>query len=354
LVERGTVVIVVGIDPHKNTHTAVAVDAAARELAQFTVRARAGGFQRLLVWARALGDELLFAVEDGRHVSSGLERFLLGRGEEIVRVPPKLMAEARRNARRRGKSDPIDARAVALAALREPDLPRASLPGIEREIRLLVDHREDLLAQRTAIQNRLRWHLHDLDSSFAVPPRALDRLVWLRRVEERLRRFTGSVEAEIALEQVQDCATLTGRINALERRIATVIAPLAPGLIALQGCGALTAAKVVGEVGGVRRFASDAKFAMHIGAAPLDASSGRNEHHRLNRSGNRQLNCAIHRIAVTQKRIHEPAKIYLKNKTAAGKTDREALRSLKRHIARKVFMTLEQDELRRISASGLT
>ena len=346
--------IVVGIDPHKNTHTAVAVDAASRQLAELTVRARAGGFERLLVWARAFSDELLFAVEDGRHVSSALERFLLGRGEQIVRVPPKLMALARRSSRRRGKSDPIDARAVALAALREPDLPRACLPGIEREIRLLVDHREDLLAQRTALQNRLRWHLHDLDPSFAVPARGLDRTIWLRRVEEHLGRFVGRIEAEIALEQVRDCTELTGRINTLERRIATMIAPVAPGLMALRGCGALTAAKLVGEVGGVRRFSSDAKFAMHIGAAPLDASSGRNEHHRLNRTGNRQLNCAIHRIAVTQKRIHEPAKIYLKNKAAAGKTDREALRSLKRQIARKVFVTLQQDESRLAQASGLT
>jgi transposase len=347
-------VIVVGIDPHKNTHTAVVVDTAARQLAELTVKARSRGFERLLGWARTFGDELLFAVEDGRHVSSALERFLLGRGEQIVRVPPKLMALARRNARRRGKSDPIDARAVALAALREPELPRASLPGIEREIRLLVDHREDLLAQRTALQNRLRWHLHDLDPSFVVPRGALDRGIWLRRVEERLAEFAGRLEAEIALEQVRDCSELTGRINALERRIAAMIRPVAPGLMALEGCGALSAAKVLGEVGGVRRFGSDAKFSMHSGTSPLDASSGRNEHHRLNRSGNRQLNCAIHRIAVTQKRIHEPAKIYLNKKKAEGKTEREALRCLKRHIARRVFVTLEQDELRRIPAEGLT
>jgi len=344
----------VGIDPHKNTHTAVAVDTAARELAQLTVKARASGFDRLLMWSRAFGDEVLFAVEDGRHVSSGLERFLLGRGEQIVRVPPKLMAEARRNARRRGKSDPIDARAVAMAALREPDLPRASLPGIEREIRLLVDHREDLLGHRTAIQNRLRWHLHDLDPTFMIPPRAFDRGVWLRRVQEHLSRFSGRLEAEIALEQVHDLVELTQRINTLERRITRAIAPLAPGLMGLHGYGALTAAKVVGEVGGIRRFRTDAQFAMHIGAAPLDASSGRNEHHRVNRSGNRQLNCAVHRIAVTQKRIHEPAQLYLKHKIAAGKTEREALRSLKRQIARKVFVTLQHDELMRVSASDLT
>jgi transposase len=337
-------VIVIGIDPHKNTHTAVAVDPIGRELSQVTVKARQPGHERLVLWARELGDELLFAVEDGRHVTSNLERFLLERGEQICRVPPKLMAGARRSARQRGKSDPIDARSVALAALREPNLPRASLPGVEREIRLLVDHRETLVSRRTALQNRLRWHLHDLDPDFEVPPRRLSSLKWLQRTQEHLRSFAGTIEARLATEQLTDCIELTRRINSLEREIKRSITPLAPTLIAMQGCGGLTAAKLVGEVAGVLRFADDSKLAMHGGIAPLDASSGRNQHHRLNRSGNRQLNCAIHRIAVTQMRVHEPARLYLKKKKAEGKTDRQALRCLKRQIVRAVYRTLQADE----------
>lgn len=142
LSERGPGVIVIGIDPHKQTHTAVAVDGSTGELlGELTVPARQAGHERLLGWARALAAERRFALEDGRHVSGSLERVLLARGETVVRVPPKLMAGARRSARERGKSDAIDAAAVARAALREPGLPLARVEGPTREIRLLLDHR---------------------------------------------------------------------------------------------------------------------------------------------------------------------------------------------------------------------
>ena len=162
-----------GIDPHKKTHTAVAVDGATgAKVGTLTVKARTKGHERLLSWARSFEADLVFAVEDCRHVSGNLQRFLLARGERTKPVPPKLMAGARRGARTRGKSDPIDARAVAQAALRHPELPEAHLAGIERDIRLLLDHREDLVAERTRMQNRLRWHLHDLDPTSAFPPEA--------------------------------------------------------------------------------------------------------------------------------------------------------------------------------------
>ncbi len=154
--------IVIGIDPHMKTHTAVAVDAASgRTLAEKTVSSDPRGHEELLLWARALGPERCFAIEDCRHVSSRLERHLLPRGERLVRVPPKLMAGARSSARTYGKSDPIDAACVARAALREPDLPKASLAGPEQDVRLLVDHRDDLVGERQRIQKRLRWNLQN-------------------------------------------------------------------------------------------------------------------------------------------------------------------------------------------------
>ncbi len=137
--------IVIGIDPHMKSHTAVALDAASgRSLAERTVASDAAGCEELLAWARRLGDERLIAIEDCRHVSARLERRLLPRGERLVRVPPKMMAHARSSARRYGKSDPIDAECVARAALRAPDLPAARLAGPERDVRLLSDHRDDL------------------------------------------------------------------------------------------------------------------------------------------------------------------------------------------------------------------
>jgi transposase len=342
-------VIVIGIDPHKKTHSAVAVERSTGELrGERTVHARERGHGQLLLWARSLGEERVFALEDCRHVCASLERFLLARGERVVRVSPKLMAGARRAARTRGKSDAIDAAAVARAYLREPDLPAATLAGAEREIRLLADHREDLVGERTRIQNRLRWHLHDLDPALEIRPGALDRYRLLDRLEAWLDARGESAQVRIACELVARCRELTRRVNELERELEQMLAGQAEELLALVGCGTLTAAKLVGEVAGVGRFAGEAKLAKHTGTAPLPASSGEYQRHRLNRSGNRQLNCALHRIAIVQARMHPPARAYLERKQAEGKSRREALRCLKRHLARTVFNTLTEIERRKM------
>lgn len=332
--------IVVGVDPHKKTHTGVAAKPTGEAVGEVTVKARHKGHERLLLWARELDDERIFALEDCRHVSGNLERFLVARGERVVRVPPKLMASARRSARTAGKSDGVDALAVAHAALRQPDLPEAHLEGIEREIKQLLDHREDQVWERTRIQQRLRWHLHDLDPSFEIPERALDRFCWLDRIEARLAK-QASTQARIALDLVEDCRRITQRANSLEREISALVQEHFPELVVIPGCGPLTAAKLVGEIAGVGRFSSDAKLAMHAGVGPLEASSGQRQRHRLNRKGNRQLNAALHRIAVTQCRVHAPAQEFMAKKMREGKSKREALRCLKRHLVRSIFHTLK-------------
>jgi len=335
--------IVVGIDPHKKTHTAVAIDAAtAAARGEITVSSGKEGHGRLLAWARGLDGEHRFAIEDCRHVSGSLERFLIGRGERVVRVPPKLTARARRTARARGKSDPIDARAVAEAALREPSLPEARLSGAEHDVRLLVDHREDLVGERTRIQSRLRWHLHDLELGAGVPPKALDRFKWLDRLAAELTAAPATVQTSIAADLVGRCRSLTVEINRIERGIATTMAAMAPQLLATPGCGALISARLIGETGGAGRFKGEAAFAMHTGTAPLPVSSGQTSRHRLNRSGNRRLNSALHMIAVTQIRMHEPARAFMARKQAEGKSGREALRCLKRYIARSIFGLLKE------------
>jgi len=342
----GPGVMVVGIDPHKKSHTAVALTPLGEIVDELTVQARLKGFERLLRWARSLDRDRMFAVEDGRHVTGGLERFLLPRGEEVVRVAPKLMAGARRSSRTRGKSDPIDARSVALAALREPDLPRAQLAGSERELHLLVSHRDDLVTERTRVQNRLRWHLHDLDPSFFVPVGALDRWVWLRRVRDYLEALEATTQVRIALRLVDRCEAVTGEVRELERELKALVEVQGSDLLSLPGCGVLTAAKLVSETAGVTRFSSEAKFALHAGTAPLPVSSGENKRHRLNRTGNRQLNVALHRMAVNQERLHEPAREFLARKQMQGMSRMEALRCLKRHLARTVYRTLQRMEAR--------
>src|SRR3954447_6848997 len=284
--------IVLGADTHKVSHTLAAVDAATGRLqADRTVRAKCRSFDELLQWARSLDQERVWAIEDCRHVSGALERFLLARGERVVRVAPKLMAGARKASRERGKSDPIDAVAIARAALREglDTLPVAQLAGPELDVRLLVDHRERLVAQRTALINDLRWGLHDLWPEFEIPERALIRGCWQERVAGRLARAAQTVRVRIARDELRRVRELTRAIDALERQLAPLVAALAPRLLAERGCGVLTAAKLIGEVAGVERFATDAKLARTAASAPIPASSGRTDRHRLDRGGNRQL-----------------------------------------------------------------
>lgn len=333
--------IVVGIDPHKQTHTAVAIDAATgRALGELTVKARTPGFERLVEWARGLDDERTFAVEDGRHVSGHLERHLIGRGERSVRVPPRMMGEARRTDRVWGKSDPVDATAVARAALRHPDLPVATLAGAEREIGLLVGHREMLVNERTDRICKLRWFLHDLDPDLAPSLRTLDRFKTLERLAQALRALEPSVAQELCLELLGRCREITVRANELERRIRALVKTHAPALLQIPGCAALTAAKIMAETAQISRFPTEGHFARYAGTAPIPASSGARHRQRFNRRGNRQLNAAMHRIAVTQIRIHGPAQDFIARKRAEGKTKTEAIRALKRHITRTVFKTM--------------
>jgi transposase len=340
--------IVIGADTHKSTHTCAAVSAANGQLAgELTAPAREPGFRELLAWGRELDAERIWAIEDCRHVSGSLERFPVASGERVLRVPPKLMGESRRGERTRGKSDPIDALAVARAALREgPEtLPAAHLDADALELKLLLDHREDLVKARSEDQQRLRWHLHDLWPELELPAGCLDRAVWLERVARKLSRAEQSTRVQIARELVVEIRRRNRRAQELEREIASRVADQAPQLLELEGCGALTAAKLVAETAGAARLASDAKFARLAGVAPIPASSGKRVRYRLDRGGNRQLNCALHRIAITQGRMHPPARAYLARKQAEGKSRTEALRCLKRHLARRVWQLLIKSEI---------
>ncbi|MHA6792583.1 IS110 family RNA-guided transposase [Pseudonocardia bannensis] len=332
--------VVVGVDPHKHSHTAVAVDSNGHELGQITVGNTAAELVRLLAWVQRWPGPRRWAIEDCRHVAGALLRALIRAGEAVVTVPPKLMAQARASARTRGKSDPIDALAVARAALREPDLPEAHLDEQALQIRLLLDHREDLVAERTRMINRLHWHLHDLE--IALPRgQALNRIATLNRLGEQIGQLAGGVRAEIAAELIERLITLTQRIGQLKRRIEAQVEPLAPHLLAVPGCAGLTAAKILAETAGVGRFRSAAAFAMHTGTAPIPVWTGNRARFRLNRGGNRQLNAALHRIAVTQLRIHPPAQALVQRRIATGDSKTEALRVLRRHLADVIYHRLQ-------------
>src|SRR4051794_29912669 len=342
--------VVVGSDVHKRTHTFVGVDEAARELAHKTFPATTDGHRAAVRWARAtFGRELRWAVEDCRHLSARLERDLLTDGQAVVRVPPKMMAEQRRIARTRGKSAPIDALAVARAALREPDLPVASHDDTSRELKLLVDRREDLVKTRTATINRLLGRAHELHPNWAPPARSLNLTKHQQVLKARLESVVDDgiigLLAELAQAELIEVVELTAKIDALARRIGRRTVQVAPTLLAMPGVGALTAAKIVGEAAGVARFTSEAAFARHAGIAPIPVWSGSTAGRvRLTRSGNRQLNAAIHRIAVTQIRLDGLGQAYYAKKKAEGMSTPEALRCLKRRLARVVFHHLSTDQ----------
>jgi len=331
--------IVIGLDVHKQSVTAVAVDEAGRPLAEKVIPV---GSDELLEWAAALDSERLWAVEDCRQLTRWLERQLLSVGEDLVRVPPKLTVPERRAGRTRGKSDPIDALAIARAALREPDLSRPQ-PGEQasREIKLLVDHRDDLVDQRRRTQQRLRWHLFQLDPTYVVPLRMLGRPSHLERVSRWLGRQEQELQVRLARELVTTCRALNRAIVELDQQLEQRVKETAPRLLELPGCAAVTAAKLLAEIGPIDRFKTDAQLARHGGVAPLEASSGRTQRHRLDRGGNRQLNAALYRIAITQARYHPDARAYLERKQTEGKSRREAVRCLKRLLARTVFNTLK-------------
>ena len=231
---------------------------------------------------------------------------------------------------------------VARAALREPELGRP-LPGeqVFRDLKLLVDHRDDLVDERRRTQQRLRWHVHQLDPTFAVPLRMLGRPSHLERVSRWLARRDQELQVRLARELVTRCRSLTRAIVELDRELEQRTASTAPALLELPGCAAVTAAKLLAEIGPIERFKSDAQLARHGGVAPLEASSGRVQRHRLDRGGNRQLNAALYRIAITQARYHPDARAYLERKQAEGKSRREAIRCLKRLLVRVVFNTLK-------------
>jgi transposase len=340
----------IGVDAHKRTHTLLAADALGRQVATKTVPAMSEGHLAAVEWARQW-PERAWAVEDCRHLSRRLEGDLLRAGETVVRVPTVLMSDARRSGRERGKSAPIDALAVARAAWRETNLPVASLAGASRELRLLVDHRDDLVTERIRVVCRLRWHLHELAPDLDVPAKGFRRMCVIDSVRHHLDGRGGTV-AGIGRELLERVAKLNRRASELERQIRPLVAQLSPSLLGIPGCGSLTAAKIIGQTAGAGRFRSKAAYARWNGTAPIPVWSGNPDRFRLDRGGNRQVNAALHRIAITQAGRPTLGRAYIERRTTTGDTRREALRLLRRRLSDVVFRLLLVDKAARWPAKN--
>lgn len=349
--------IVIGADTHKGSHALAAVDeGTGRVRGGREIKADDAGHLAAVRWARGLDEDRVWAIEDCRACSRRLEQALLAAGERVVRVAPHRMGASRKGEREPGKSDQIDALAVARAVVADgvEQFPVAYLDERAMEIRLLADHRQDLIAERTRIVNRLRWHLLDLcpELERSIKRGALNQARVRDRVDRVLRKLPACARVRIAREQVRQIRNLTSQVNALQSELLELVKAHRPQLLAEQGCGTLVAAILIGHTAGVKQFRKHSSFGLQTGTAPIPCSSGQRTQHRLNRGGDRQLNHALHIVAITRAQRDPQTKAYLARKEAEGKTAKGAIRSLKRHLARRFYQLLAEPPADHQQATG--
>ena len=344
-------VVMIGVDPHKASHTAVAVNAAEQSLGQLRVRASAVQAERLLAWAHAW-PERTWAVEGAGGLGHLLAQQLLSAGERVLDVPPKLAARVRLLATGNiNKNDPNDARSVAVAALRSADVRQARRDDHAAVLKVWSKRYRDLGRMRTQVACRLHQVLCEL------VPGGVPGEISAGQAARLLASVTpaGAVEAarwELAAELTEDLRGLDARIRQTRTKAAAAVRAAGTCLTGLFGVGPVIAAAVIGDVRHVSRFGNRDRFAAYNGTAPIEVSSGGRKVYRLSRRGNRRLNHAIHMAAVTQIRYrHTKGRAYYDKKLAEGKTPKEALRALKRQISDAIFACLQQDARRAAAAA---
>ena len=338
--------IVIGADTHKRNHMLVAVDGQTGALlGQHEIAAGDAGSLDALRFAAGLDEvERVWAIEDCRHVSARLERALLAAGERVIRVPAAMTSQARKVSRQAGKSDPIDARAVALAVVRDgvESFSVAFTDQHALEIRVLCDYRDQLISDRTRMIKRLRWHQVTIapEIEAQIAQAALKGPRICAKLTRQLARLTPSPQLRVARQLLRRITEIGREERELLTELTSLLDAHAPQLLAQPGCGTVTAAILIGHTAGAQRFPTDGHFARHAGTAPIPASSGKTVRHRLHRGGDRQLNRALHIIALSRARTDPETRLYLDRKHAEGKTRLEAIRCPKRHLARLIWRLL--------------
>src|SRR3984885_417709 len=311
---------------------------------ELQIAASDAGALEALRFAAGLDAQRIWARGDCGHVPARLEAALLAAGERVIRVPAAMTDQARKVSRVAGKSDPIDARAVALVAVRDgvESFPQAFCDEHAMEIRLLCDYRDQLISERTRMICRLRWHLvtlaPELEAGLAQASLKGPRVC--ATLTRRLARLPRSPRLRVARALLRRITEIGKEERELLAELTSLIDAHAPQLLAQPGCGTVTAAIIIGRTAGAQRFPTDGHFARHAGTAPIPASSGNTQRHRLHRGGDRQLNRAIHIIALSRARTDPETRAYLDRKHSEGKTKLEAIRCLKRHLARRIWRLL--------------
>jgi transposase len=335
--------VMIGIDPHKASHTAVAIDGEEDQLSSFKVRATCRQVDQLIVWAQPF-DKRTWAIESAGGLGYLLAQQLVARGEDVRDVPATLASRIRVLATKRSnKNDPNDAHSIAIAALRAPRL-RSVEPADHCEVlRLLSKRNLDLGSHRTRVVCRLHALFAELS------PGGIAKEMYVSDADALMAKLNPQTPAQqmrfdLALELLEDVRRLDAQIKMSHRRIGVAIKASGTSVTEIYGVGPILAAGLIGYSGDVRRFANRDAYATYNGTAPIELSSGGRVVHRLSQRGNRQLNHALHMAAITQ--VRNPGtrgRAYFERKVAEGKTKKEAVRSLKRKVSNAVYRQLLLD-----------
>ncbi|MGO4205451.1 IS110 family transposase [Rhodococcus sp. TAF43] len=342
--------IVIGIDPHKSAHTATAVDSATnRDLGSLRIRASFDDYTQLMTWSRQWPDRI-WAVENASGLGHHLTQWLIGRGEPVVDVPSTATARVRELSRGgRRKNDRIDAAAAACVAFSQGDFRPVASEGHTDVLRILDERRIDLVKQNGRLVNQLHALLREL------LPGGIEREFDTEAAAQQLKAFgpdTGAnaMRKNIALDIVGDLRRLRFQIDEIATRIKTELAASGTQLRKIPGVGTVTACRTLARTGNPTRFQNEPAFANYTGIAPVEIASADKQRHRLSRSGDRMLNSAIHIVAVTQARTpNSDGYAYHQRKMAEGKTSREAMRCLKRQVAKRLWRTMRNDFEQRLT-----
>jgi transposase len=333
----------IGVDAHRQLIAAVAVDEAGQELGDWTGANNSDAWAELLVWAETTvdGGERRWGIEGSGNQGRGLAQRLVAQGEMVFEINPRWTSDTRGRSRQIDKSDHADARAITRLMREEGEhLPRVNRDDATTPLAILTRERESLVADITRNRNRLHAELLRLDPAYKRAMGSLRNRAGLEAVLALDDRSLGASQ-RIQLHSAQRRATrmlaLLDDLDAVSAELETLAEPLAGPLTTMFGVAALTAGMLAGYLGPGRRFGSDAELARYAGVAPLQTASAGVMRHRLNRTGHRQLNAVIHRIALTQARGYQPAREYVRRRMDEGKSWREAIRALKRYLVRAIF-----------------
>jgi transposase len=344
--------VMIGVDPHKGSHTAVVIDRAEMVLGEVRVRASASQVQRLLAWAAAW-PERTWAVEGAGGLGHLLAQQLVAAGERVLDVQPKLAARVRLLAAGAvNKNDPNDARSVAVAALRSPACPPVRAEDHAAVLKIWAKRHRDLSRARNQVVCRLHAVLCELipggiskQIRAAAAARLLEQIQPAGAVQAARRELAGEFLADLRRIDAQRRDT-TGRLAAAVRASGTTVTEV-------FGVGPAVAAAALGDIRDISRFPGPDCFAAYNGTAPVEVSSGGRVIYRLSLRGNRRLNHAIHMAAVTQIRYrHTRGRAYYDKKIAEGKTPKEALRALKRQVSDAIYQRMKADARRAAAAAG--